>query len=159
MTIDYALQIARGETYIQTVDEIDYEREAKDVIFNAIRNGTLLKAQPMNMRDATEEERKSVKDYVDSVSKPTSVNFNELLRDCGTYDCFSRIIDDMYNELPSVTPQRPKGKWIGVGDNDSHGWGAYKSHVCSECKDYYTTSAYELYYCPRCGAYMKEDAE
>lgn len=42
MTIDYALQIARGETYIQTVDEIDYEREAKDVIFNAIRNGALI---------------------------------------------------------------------------------------------------------------------
>lgn len=41
MTIDFALQIARGETYIQTVDEIDYEREAKDVIFNAIREGAL----------------------------------------------------------------------------------------------------------------------
>lgn len=40
--------------------------------------------QPTGMRDATEEERKSVKDYVDSVSKPTGVNFNELLRDCGT---------------------------------------------------------------------------
>lgn len=42
------------------------------------------KTQPTNMRDATEEERESVKDYVDSISKPTGVNFNELLRDCGT---------------------------------------------------------------------------
>ena len=192
MTIDYALQIARGETYIQTVDEIDYEREAKDVIFNAIRNGTLLKAQPMNMRDATEEERKSVKDYVDSVSKPTGVNFNELLRDCGTckhntgidcgqypcnecnrrthplyepkivqpteavsreqakkflyeeierlhddglYDCFSRIIDDMYNELPSVTPSNEdireayiKGYDYGVKD-----WFKSKTQPSEDC--------------------------
>ena len=28
----------------------------------------------------------------------------EQLHDDGLYDCFSRIIDDMYNELPSVTP-------------------------------------------------------
>lgn len=43
-----------------------------------------LELQPTKMRDATEEERKSVKDYVDAVSKPTGMNFNELLRDCRT---------------------------------------------------------------------------
>jgi len=58
--------------------------------------------------------------------------------------------------LKNGTPltERPKGKWISVNDNDSHGWGAYKCHVCSECKDYYTKSAYEMKYCPNCGAEM-----
>ena len=32
----------------------------------------------------------------------------ERLHDDGLYDCFSRIIDYMYNELPSVTSERPK---------------------------------------------------
>ena len=38
---------------------------------------TLAEAQPTEMRDATEEERKSVKDYVESISKPTGFNFYE----------------------------------------------------------------------------------
>lgn len=72
---------------------------------------------------------------------------------------FCHNLIDWVKDLPSVTPERPKGKWIDVNDNDSHGWGAYKCHACSECKDYYTTSAYEMKYCPNCGAYMKEDSE
>ena len=35
-----------------------------------------LEAQPTEMRDATEEERKSVKDYIESISKPTGVRFD-----------------------------------------------------------------------------------
>ena len=35
----------------------------------------------------------------------------DRLNDNELYDIFSRIIDDMYNELPSVTPARPVGKW------------------------------------------------
>lgn len=38
----------------------------------------------------------------------------ERLHDDGLYDCFSRIIDDMYNELPSVTPQPTR--WIPVSE-------------------------------------------
>lgn len=36
-------------------------------------------AQPTKMRDATEEERKSVKDYIESISKPTGLQFEEEL--------------------------------------------------------------------------------
>lgn len=67
-------------------------------------------------------------------------------------------IEEYIKSLPSVTPQKPKGKWIDVND-DSHGWGAYRCHVCSECKDYYTTSAYEMKYCPNCGAEMSGGGE
>lgn len=42
-----------------------------------------------DMRDATEEERKSTKDYIDSISKPTGLQF-----------------DDIYEELDFVQPHK-----------------------------------------------------
>jgi hypothetical protein len=77
-----------------------------DYILNAVKDGTPLEAQPnrcdscihsderdgsncyecvkgmadnfeAHMRDATEEERKSVKNYVESISKPTGLRFDE----------------------------------------------------------------------------------
>lgn len=42
-----------------------------------------------DMRDATEEERKSTKDYIDSISKPTGLQF-----------------DDVYEELDFVQPHK-----------------------------------------------------
>ena len=49
-----------------------------------------LKQQPCeDMRDATEEERKSTKDYIDSISKPTGLQF-----------------DDVYEELDFVQPHK-----------------------------------------------------
>lgn len=57
-------------------------------VLDAVKNGTPLETQPTGMRDATEEERKSVKDYVESISKPTGFNFFEAqLTD---KDCISR---------------------------------------------------------------------
>lgn len=46
----------------------------------------------------------------------------ERLHDDGLYDCFSRIIDDMYNELPSVTPQPTR--WIPCSERlpEEEGW-------------------------------------
>lgn len=69
------------------------------------------------------------------------------------------VLENKVKALPFVYPERPKGKWIEVDDNDSHGWGAHRCHVCSECKDYYTTSAYEMKYCPNCGAEMEDGEE
>ena len=85
----------------------------------------------------------------------------ELLHDDGLYDCFSRIIDDMYNELPPVKPkyteeeidkiqaveqayvdkmvelaveetERPKGKWI-LNDIQCVQAVGYLTYYCSEC--------------------------
>lgn len=56
-------------------------------------------------------------------------------------------IDDaiaMINSVPSVTPQRPKGKWI---------WdlrmGLHKCSCCGKLCDF------DYLYCPNCGAEMK----
>ena len=91
-----------------------------DYILHAVKDGTPLEAQPTNMRDATEEERKSVKDYVDSVSKPTGVNFNELLRDCGTCKHNTRIDCGQYpcNECNRRTHPLYEPKIIQTTDAD-----------------------------------------
>lgn len=55
--------------------------KTSDALYRAIQ---ALEQQPM--RDATEEERKSVKDYIESISKPTGVQFEA--QHCE--DCISR---------------------------------------------------------------------
>lgn len=59
-------------------------------------------------------------------------------------------------ELPSVTPQRPKGKWILIHplqeDDD-------EAYICSNCEhgDWDCDTSYK--YCPFCGADMRESEE
>lgn len=64
-------------------------------------------------------------------------------------------------ELPSVTPERPKGKWNFIG---------YQMFECSSCKSAYTQNQFEelkIYttddllpkFCPNCGADMRGGAE
>ena len=76
------------------------------------------------MRDATEEERKSVKDYVESISKPTGVHFDETQptdADCISREAVYELLakEDWADtvigikELPSVTPQP---RWIPVSE-------------------------------------------
>ena len=50
------------------------------------------------MRDATEEERKSTKDYIDSISKPTGLQF-----------------DDIYEELDFVQPHKKISAKLRIG--------------------------------------------
>lgn len=57
------------------------------------------KEQPCeDMRDATEEERKSTKDYIDSISKPTGLRF-----------------DDLYEEIDFVQPHKKIPCTITIG--------------------------------------------
>lgn len=54
-------------------------------------------------------------------------------------------------ELSSVTPERPKGKWIEV---DPLGIG-HKAYMCSKCKTGdWSITVHEYQYCPYCGAEM-----
>jgi ribosomal protein S27E len=90
--------------------------------------------------------RKKAKQFL--YEKLDRLNDNEL------YDIFSRIIDDMYNELPSVTPQPKMGRWIRV-DKDKL--------KCSECEVIHYIAQYpqsaNINYCPNCGTKMVEPQE
>ena len=68
---------------------------------------------------------------------------------------YEKGIDKVIKELPSVTPQKPKGKWSFIGD---------QMLECSSCKRAYTQNQFEelrIYttddllpkYCPNCGSY------
>ena len=61
-------------------------------------------------------------------------------------------------QLPSVTPQRPKGKWIEIfveTPNDPYNYG-FKAHKCSKC-EYRPLQISN--YCPNCGADNSESTK
>ena len=62
------------------------------------------------------------------------------------YDMTKKI-----HKLPSVTPQRPKGKWIHP----------YKSDIACECSECHIQMPITNYYhyCPNCGAKMSGGGE
>lgn len=149
------------------------------------------------MRDATAEEQKSTHDYIKSISKPTGIQFDDVveeidfvqehpriktklrvcedcvsrekakqflyeridrLNDDELYDIFSRIIDDMYNELPSITPKKKVGKWIKYNIDIA----PHPLH-CSECgwsnHHLNRTIVSDFKHCPNCGAKMIDEPE
>lgn len=68
----------------------------------------------------------------------------------------SLLIADNLRRLPSVTPQRPKGKWIPIHPLQEDDDGAY---ICSNCEhgDWDCDTSYK--YCPFCGAEMNGGGE
>lgn len=186
------------------------------------------------MRDATEEERKSVKDYVESISKPTGVHFDEaqptdavrlislddimahfpkanfngdpienkkaypywktditglisilksvpMVKPCGNAVSRSEVIKtikemsnanpsythtcdvvdrqdliDSIDELPSVTPERPKGKWIRIAGFEDCNYD--KCSVCGVYQVFYYGKP-STNFCPNCGAEMSGGEE
>ena len=55
------------------------------------------------------------------------------------------------NDLPSVQPQKPKGKWIYHDDWASDGECCYECSVCGRAYDY------DMNYCGCCGVDMRGD--
>jgi len=92
----------------------------------------------------------------DAVSREEAKQFLyeriDRLNDDELYDIFSRIIDDMYNELPSVIPQRPKGKWMVYAKVEFGDFKGTEKYKCSECG--HEVGVFLSRYCPNCGAEM-----
>ena len=80
------------------------------------------------------------------------------IQEVNDYRWFKSILES----LPSVTPQRPKGKWIDIGiamEGRKH-----KNHECdmadAYCCDYCGYNQYiKTNYCPWCGAEMVGEEE
>lgn len=64
---------------------------------------------------------------------------------------FKQILYDI-EQMPSVKPQRPQGKWIEQNDTSKHHFGWY---YCSNCGAY-LMSADGANYCSCCGAEMED---
>lgn len=81
---------------------------------------------------------------------------DEFLRVTNPFDYLRKRI----NSLPSVTPQRPKGKWIFHKPFDD---GHKNCNECIECNQCHTWLGYDCYaktpYCPNCGAIMSGGGE
>lgn len=139
------------------------------------------------MRDATEEEHKSVKDYIESISKPTGVQFEaQLSKDCISreslkqklqeeHDFFVNAyggnfkdmpyeekvrVDEITNCIamvvnePSVTPERPKGKWIKCKSRFG-----VEYFECSECGRRLNWIDRDDNYCNDCGSDNSESTK
>lgn len=90
---------------------------------------------------------------VDCISRADA---RSLVVKIGTKDILSmsgKAFQDLYkgiDNLPSVTPIRPKGHWE---------WYRCDMYICSECKNVYTDLSGikdGMKYCPNCGADMSE---
>lgn len=84
-------------------------------------------------------------DYIDRQAAIEALRRAEALtRAFGYHNVIETI-----RELPSVQPQRMRGRWIPQGWNDTY-------CKCSCCDAVYVTAEIPYNYCPNCGADMME---
>lgn len=82
----------------------------------------------------------------DTISREAAINLiNHSLCDLKR-DADKQIFINTVNSLPSVTPERPKGKWIEVLTKE----GSY--YECSECGQRLNWVDENDHYCCRCGS-------
>ena len=97
-------------------------------------------------------EQQSCEDCISRQAVLDIINFeDEWLFDSKSHNADTKIafsaIKYKISELPSVTPERPKGKWMECGGDEP--W--LKGYCCSLC-NFTATNKYN--YCPDCGAEM-----
>jgi hypothetical protein len=70
------------------------------------------------MRDATEEERKSTHDYIESISKPTGIQFDEVIEELDFVQEHPKIRTKL--EVNNVTSEKQIVKdWLSTFNTDS----------------------------------------
>ena len=114
-----------GQDLVMVADVLELIREDFEVMRQEIEQAKIGCEQPVKngldyaltiikkqMRPATPEERQGEKEYIDSISEPTGVNFNDLLK----YDeeWIDECFDKLYN-APTVE-DKPQTEWIPVSE-------------------------------------------
>jgi hypothetical protein len=82
--------------------------------------------------------RQAVEDAMYDATRAMDLNYGQIM--------------DYIDNLPSVTPIRPKGHWI----EHPHEWGdnwQYSQYECSCCHNW---AHFDTDYCPNCGTEMEE---
>ena len=154
---------------IETVKEyLDMDSDVDSEYLNAQR--TIIQALEAQPTDAEREAYikgydYGVKDWFKSKTQPCEdcVRREAVIRLVEQYPSIighrcSGLIADI-KHLPSVTPQRPKGKWIEVLEHRDE-FGSTWHYECSECRarSYKGFKPLERY-CPNCGAKMSGGGE
>lgn len=94
------------------------------------------------------------------ISKEAALNtldyIDKVLNDDRTVERYKELLQECYEDLPSVTLSRSKGKWIHWTDD-------YKDYVTCSCCEYGEEGEVLLSdktpFCPICGADMREREE
>ena len=98
----------------------------------------------------------------DAIDKIFEVYEYEFPTASGEFDEFATvIIPNLLRNLPSAEPEQKKGKWDFVGDNmfKCTCCGVlYTTHQLNILRNY-DTDPYAPYYCPHCGADMRDKDE
>ena len=86
----------------------------------------------------------------DYISRQAAID--AVVFECGEWIGLAREISKQLRQLPPVTPQIPKGKWIQTKD-DCDGVNFYDfSFKCSKCGK---EQSFKSNYCPNCGSYNR----
>ena len=92
----------------------------------------------------------------DAISRKSLIDAFRATEDAGHATWTLKGIENEINEMPSVTPIRPKGHWRAVYQGDE-----IIDYRCSECEfgNTFGKGTYGMNYCPNCGAKMVEPQE
>lgn len=72
----------------------------------------------------------------------------------GTEEGFIRILKNIVDMMPTIEPERKKGRWI---DETFKPWGlVHHPYKCDQCGEHSETNSN---YCPNCGARMVQEGE
>ena len=88
----------------------------------------------------------------DAVSRRAVLNtldkMDSVLDEDRTVETYKELLIACYNDLPSVTPERPNGQWINIDKTHSK---------CDKCESVFeiVSANGEANYCPNCGAEME----
>ena len=129
------------------------------------------------MRDATEEERKSTKDYIDSISKPTGLQFDDtyeeldfvqphkklsvnlqLCEDCISREEVMKILHTMYavDQLEELKIMQQKVRELpSVTSGLKTGKWIDDNKYCWICSNCNEKELSHTRFCPNCGAQME----
>lgn len=120
------------------------------------------------MREATQEEREGVEQYIDSIAEPCEdcVSRRDAVNACTNgwgYDdeTIKHIVENIKN-LSSVTPAEKVGRWEWIQHDGNPNIGNWH---CSECNRIVcgaitaVNPVYSYKYCPEYGAKMQEVEE
>lgn len=150
--------LTEWQKHVQTNSDIDRD------ISTAIE---ALKAQ-LFYEDATSDliDRQAaidlVKDVCDAIMSGCESWYDpetgdEVYKDIREVDAILKCNKEVKIALRNMSPAQPEpkeGEWINTNPEYKNGF-YNNSYYCSECHDYYTTSPYEMKFCPNCGARMK----